>query len=39
MFVGEPGELDFGEGEGELKAISNKCLELVLALAWEEDDK
>lgn len=39
MFVGEPEELDFGEGKGKLKAISNKCLELVLALMWEEDDE
>lgn len=36
---GELGEFDFGEGKGKLKAVSSKCLELVLALAWEEDDE
>lgn len=27
-------QIDFGGGKGKLKAIINKCLELVLALAW-----
>lgn len=39
VFVEEPEELDFGEGKGKLKAVSNKCLGLVLALVWEEDDE
>lgn len=38
MFVEKLEELDFGEGKDTLKAISNKCLELVLALAWGHDE-
>lgn len=38
VFVGEPEGLDFGGRKSKLKAISNKCLELILALAWGEDD-
>lgn len=39
VFVEKLEELDFGGGKGALKAISSECLELVLALAWEDDDE